>query len=262
MSGGTLRVVVADDDEPTSRLLKTMLETFEGVTVVGTANTGEGLLEQVAETVPEVVFVDVQMPDLDGLSAVFRLQKEHPDVFAVFISAHAHYAAEAFDLDAVDYVVKPLNRDRIGRALAKARRFIQLRFTTFNADYSSTPDLDDEDNTGNQKRLVLKYGHGAAVIRTKDIIFIEKMGKKCIIHAGGNRYETVDRLSSIERRLDSTVFFRCHKSFIININRVERVVPYTDRAYEISFRGYPFKVTMRRERFNDFCRLVKDQRNA
>ncbi|MEW6182907.1 MAG: LytTR family DNA-binding domain-containing protein [Bacillota bacterium] len=254
MSDRAFKVVVADDDEPTRSLLKTMLETFERVTVVGMADSGRGLLKLVEDTAPEVIFVDVQMPDLDGLSAVFRLQKEHPDVFAVFISAHAHYAAEAFDLDAVDYVVKPLNRDRVGRALAKARRFVELRSIVAAADFT----LNGPDNT---KRLVLKCGHGATVVKTDDIFFIEKMGKRCIIHTDGSRYDTVDRLSSIERQLDAR-FFRCHKSFIININRVERVIPYADRAYEISFRGYPYKVTMRRDRFEDFCRLVKNEKNA
>ena len=119
----SLRVIVADDDEPICNLLCTLLETFEGVTVVGKAGTGEEMLTLVRESLPDIVFVDVKMPDLDGLSATHQLQQGLSGVLVVFVSAHPEYARDAFNLDAVDYVVKPVTRERLGRALAKAIRF-------------------------------------------------------------------------------------------------------------------------------------------
>ncbi|MCL6557773.1 MAG: LytTR family DNA-binding domain-containing protein, partial [Firmicutes bacterium] len=250
MPGATLRVVVADDDIPTAGLVKDLLESFEGVTVAGIASNGKSLLELVAQTKPDIVFVDVQMPDLDGLTAASRLQREYPGVFIIFISAYPHYAAEAFNLDAVDYVVKPLSKDRIGRALAKGRRFLQFRpalGSSVSLPYAGAGLIGE--GGGQQKKLLVKSGHGAVVIDTQNILFVEKVGKKCIIHTYDNCYETPENLSLIEKKLDRNRFFRCHKSFIINVDRVEKVLPYADRAYEVTFYNCAHKVTMRREAF-------------
>ncbi|MEW6448008.1 MAG: response regulator [Bacillota bacterium] len=108
----SLRVIVADDDEPTRNLLSSLLETFEGVTVVGKAGTGKEMLDLVRETAPDIVFVDVKMPDLDGLSATHQLQQGLSGVLVVFVSAHYEYARDSYDLDAVDYVVKPVTPPR------------------------------------------------------------------------------------------------------------------------------------------------------
>ncbi|MEW6448326.1 MAG: LytTR family DNA-binding domain-containing protein [Bacillota bacterium] len=271
----SLRVIVADDDEPICNLLCTLLETFEGVTVVGKAGTGEEMLTLVRESLPDIVFVDVKLPDLDGLSAVYRLQQEHPGVSVVFVSAHYEYARDSYDLDAADYVVKPVTRERLGRALTKAMRFKKA----LSVDRGEAvippagPDAAGKSAPEHQK-LVLKYGHGRLVIETKEIIFIEKQDKKCVIHTGSGLYETAETLSEIEKKLDPAWFLRCHKSFIINVRQVEKVIPLrvpvreikrepprkSDGIYEVSFRNYTpknnAKVTMRRDKYKEFCRLL------
>lgn len=256
-----LKVVVADDDEPICNLISDMIGTFEGVTVAGKASTGKELLEMVKKTGPDAVFVDVHMPGLDGLSVIHRLQKECPGVFTVFVTAYTQYAAEAFNLDAADYLVKPVDRNRIGRALARVRRFKQLHsFTEASASQLNTgPGCTERNRAGNYKKLTLKIGHGIVVINPESIFFVEKLGKKCIIHTDCGRYETSEQLSALEQRLDLDIFFRCHKSFIINVHRVEKVLPFADRAYEVTFYNYPHKVTMRRDKFEEFCRMIRHE---
>ncbi|MEW6192700.1 MAG: LytTR family DNA-binding domain-containing protein [Bacillota bacterium] len=257
----SLKAIAADDDEPTCNLLSSLLETFEEVTVVGKAGTGKEMLDLVRESLPDIVFVDVKMPDLDGLSAVHRLQQEHPGVFVVFVSAHAHYAAEAFNLDAVDYLVKPVSRERLSRALAKGKRFKEMQSAAGNETASSGRVAGGVEGNGADyhNKLFVKSGHGMVVIETEKILFIEKTGRKCVIHTGGDRYETTERLASLEQKLDPARFFRCHKSFIINVNRVEKIlpIPRVDRAYEVTFHNYPQKAAMRRDKFKEFCRIIK-----
>jgi DNA-binding LytR/AlgR family response regulator len=259
MARSDLRIVVADDDEPTTNLLKDLLESHEDVAVVGTADSGSSLLALVAQTDPDIVFADVQMPGLDGLTAVHKLQKEYPHVFAVFISAYPQYAAAAFDLDAVDFLVKPFSRDRVGRALAKGRRFREMQSTAGERAGLFHPETDPGQIRPEQKKLFLKTGHGVFVVRVDSILFIEKIGRKCVVHTRENRYETTESLSSIENGLEHTKFFRCHKSFIINVDSVEKVSPYADRVYEVTFYNYPHRATMRREAFEDFCRLINER---
>lgn len=258
MPGSTLKIIVADDDEPICNLLSDILGTFEGVAVVGKTNTGSNLLELVKSTEPDAVFLDIQLLELDGLSVARRLQEQHPGVYIVFITAYAQYAAEAFNLDAVDYLVKPLNRERIRRALEKLRRFKEMQAAGGKSNWlPAGPNNSPKTAQDNHTKLTVKSGHGIIIINTDSIFFVEKVGKKCVIHTDSGRYETSEQLSLLERRLDPARFFRCHKSYIININRVEKVLPYADRAYEVTFRNYPAKVTMRREKFEEFCLMIQ-----
>ncbi|OPY55854.1 MAG: Transcriptional regulatory protein YpdB [Pelotomaculum sp. PtaU1.Bin035] len=251
MPDNTLKVVVADDDEPICNLISDILNTFDEVAVIGKAASGKTLLEIVKETSPDVVFVDVCMPELDGLSVVHQLQENHPNLFVVFVTAHTQYAAEAYNLDAADYLVKPVNRSRISRALVKVRRFKELRHSPASIDKEVIPD--------DCKKISFKIGHGIIVVDLESIYFIEKAGKKCLVHTIYDCYETTEKLSSIEQKLNSGKFFRCHKSFIINTDQVEKILPYADRAYEVTFKNYSLKVTMRREKFEEFCIMLKSE---
>ncbi len=242
-----LRALIADDDVAICHLLSVLLESFENVTVVGTVHSGLELLKLVQSSTPDVVFLDVQMPDLNGLSTVCHIQKNHPDVVIVLVTAHAEYAATAFNLNVCDYLVKPIDRDRIKQTLDKVRKFRTI--ASGKTQYRQNP-----------RKLVVRSGHGVTVINTETILFIEKLGRRCIIHTTEGRYETPEQLTLLQERLDPSSFFRCHKSFIINVNSVEKVLPYADRAYEVIFHNYsnyPGKVTMRREKFEAFCRLIE-----
>ncbi|MDH7578600.1 MAG: LytTR family DNA-binding domain-containing protein [Bacillota bacterium] len=119
------------------------------------------------------------------------------------------------------------------------------------------PDHSLKTASSSHAKLVVKSGRGVVIIDTVSIFFIEKIGRKCVIHTNAGRYEISERLSSLEQRLDPTWFFRCHRSFIINIDRVEKILPYADRAYQVTFRNYPEKVTMRREKFKKFCLMIQ-----
>ena len=213
----------------------------------------------VKSTELDAVFLDIQMPGLDGLAAVPWLQGQHPGVFIVFITAYAQYAAEAFNLDAVDYLIKPLNRERIGRTLEKLIRFKALQ-TAGGKGLWLPAGLGGSAKTAldNHTKLTVKSRHGIIIINTDSIFFVEKAGKKCVIHTDSGCYETSEQLFLMERRLDPAWFFRCHKSFIINVNRVEKVLPYADRAYEVTFCNYPARVTMRREKFEEFCLMIQE----
>ncbi|MDF9408094.1 LytTR family DNA-binding domain-containing protein [Pelotomaculum isophthalicicum JI] len=246
-----LKVVIAEDDEPICNLLKNYLSSFEEVAVVGTAADGEKLIEVVKATSPDAVFVDIQMPGIDGLSAVHQLQNEFTSLFAVFVSAHTHYAVDAFNMDAADFLAKPFTRERVGKALQKLKRFKKMIDKTRNNNTSAT----NMAETDNSNQIMLKCGHGIVLVEKENIIFVEKLGKKSIVHTTRGSFETAHSLVTFEKSLNKPNFFRCHKSFIINVKLVEKISPYADRAYEISFYNYNQTVTMRREKFEEFCSL-------
>ena len=254
MSSHILKVAIADDDKIICNYLKNLLSSYDDLEVVGTATDGTAIIDIVRATNPHALIVDVQMPKLDGLSVVYRLQQEYPCLYVIFVSAHAHYAVEAFNLEAVDYLVKPVDRARLNKALNRVRNFIK--------SYSGTHLSAGSENSGyraianNTDRLVLKTGYGVILLDPFNILFIEKVGKKCIIHTMHEQYETADSLASMEKRLNPVIFFRCHKSFIINVRQVHKIFPYAERSYEVSFQHYSHKVTMRRDKFEQFCSMI------
>lgn len=250
MAKYSLRIVIADDDEPVRNMLKNYINSFfDDVEIVGLAADGEDLLEIAEKALPDAVFVDIQMPGLDGLSAAHLLQRKFPGLFVVFISAYTHYAVEAFNLDAVDFLTKPVSADRLGRSLSKIKRYKVL------ADSRKKEPAARLDG-----QLVLKSGHGLTILNKSTVLFVEKQGQKCFFHTTGGIFESICPLISLEKTLDP-FFFRCHKSFLINISQVEKIMPYADRAYEITFRNYPHKATMRRDKFEEFCKLIKQDFN-
>lgn len=239
-----IKVLVADDDQPICNLISNILSEFEAFTVVAATTDSKKIFGLVEQYQPDIVFLDVSMPELDGLTAVHGLKREYPEIGVVFVTGHAHFAAEAFNLDVVDYIVKPISRTRIEKALEKIMRLkgIQIGIGRSGVD--------------DKKKLALKNGHGLIIIDINNILFIEKLGSKCIVHTNSDKYEASETISALEQKLNGHKFFRCHKSFLININQVEKVSPYGDRAYEVKFYNYPIKANMRRDKFEIFALLI------
>jgi DNA-binding LytR/AlgR family response regulator len=257
MQSDTLKVVVADDDETTCNLLGDLIDSFEGVSLSGKACSGTDMLELVRKTDPDVVLVDVQMPELDGLSAVYRLQEERPGIFIIFITGHPKYAADAYNLDAGDFLVKPVGRERLTRALKKAKRFKELKFYPgIQGPGHQDPALLAKIEFPSSNKLVLKSGGSLVIIDADTILFVEGAGKKSVFHTNASCFGITEQLGAVEKRLDPFRFFRCHKSYIINVMSVEKVIPYTTRAYDVIFREHPHKAAMRKDKFKEFCRII------
>ncbi len=249
-----IRIVIANDKEPVRNMLKKFIDSFfnDCVEIAGLAESGEEFLKVVERTVPDAVFVNIQMPDLDGLTAVRILQQKLPELFVVFVSEHTNYAVEAFKLNATDFLIKPFSVDRLGETLARIAHNRSLLETNKIYNFSKK-----EEASCLIGRLMLKCGHGITIIDKNTILFVEKKWQKCLFHTTSNIYESTCSLSSLEKILVEPYFFRCHKSFIINIQHIEKIMPYADRAYEVIFHNYPHKATMRWEKFKEMCKQVK-----
>lgn len=235
-----ITIVVAEDEPPIRKLLQSYLEDFPQVEVAAAASSGKELLEITERIEFDAVFLDIQMPDMDGLSAAAKIKGLHPDVFIVFVTAHTKYAAESYQLEAVDYLVKPVTRDGIARAIKKIEKFLSLN----NSSGSS-----------GQDRILIKNNHEIYFVNPAEIFFVEKELKKTVIHSVNGKYFTTEPLYELEKKLGQN-FFRCHRGFIINTDRIERIVPIADRLYEVSFYNYPHRVTMRRQKLEELCSIM------
>jgi len=239
-------VILVEDDLPVRQLIKSYLLSFPQVEVLAESASGEEALALVELLKPAVIFLDIELPNLNGLSIAQLLKDKQPNIGIIFITGHPAYAVEAFQLEAVDYLVKPVSKEALGRTLGKIERFIGLQNSKSN------------DQTF-VNRMALKFNREIHIINPADIYFIEKNGRHSLFHTSQGIFPSSDTLRGLADKLDSN-FYRCHRSFIININQIEHITPIADRIYEISFSNYPHRITMGRDKYEGLCHIILKQK--
>jgi two-component system LytT family response regulator len=224
-----LRVLVVDDEPLVREGIRALLEREPHVRMLGEARNGAEALERIRELRPDLVLLDVQMPGMDGLAVVAALEpEERPEI--VFVTAHGEYAIQAFDLHAVDYLLKPFDAERFAMSLRRARS----RMTEGKGDR-----LDDLLATlrpapAYPERLLLKQHGTVVVVLADDIDWVEAADNYVKIHARTGRYMLREPLKQIEAKLDPARFARAHRSAIVNLSRVKSLDPAAAGEYVIT----------------------------
>ncbi|KLU65148.1 transcriptional regulatory protein YpdB [Desulfosporosinus acididurans] len=239
----TIKLIIAEDNQPTRELIESYLSIFPEVQVIGSVSNGEEILALVEKNIPTVIFLDVEMPGLNGLVAAARIRELLPNVFIIFVTAHAQYAAEAFQLEATDYLIKPISKESIERAIKRVKKYL---------DYSN---IQNNNNKALKELLVLKNKSETYLIRPETIFYIEKVIKKTIVHTENGEYDTSETLNSLQKRLKGN-FFRCHRGFIVNIQKIERIVPIAERIYNVYFYNCPHHATMIRKKLDELYEMM------
>ncbi|QPC46475.1 LytR/AlgR family response regulator transcription factor [Mangrovibacillus cuniculi] len=210
-----ITIIIAEDDEASEEILSLFIDQLEEFIVLDTARSGDELVEKVMNRKPDLVFADINLPQMNGMEAVKKSLTFHSDLKVVFITGYDQYAVEAFEIAAVDYIVKPIEKFRVYQALEKVKKEIVYMRTTIE----STSSMNKMDS-----RLSVKFKGIVSYISFEDIIFIEKNGKKSIIYTEFEQYETYENLSVIVKQLDER-FFPCHRSYIINVDYISQIKP-------------------------------------
>ena len=224
----TLRALIVDDEEPARQLLRTWLGKWDEIDVVGEAGDGATALTRIRETHPDLVFLDVQMPDMNGLDVVAALAPaERPTI--VFVTAYDQYAVKAFEVSACDYVLKPFDQDRLAVAVERV-----LRRTAPPADLQRLLALLHQ-TTASQ--VVVKVDGRHLFLRSDDIEWIEASGKDVSVHMTGSSLVVRETMNSFEARLDRSRFVRVHRSAIVNRTHVREAQPWFKGDYVLILRS-------------------------
>jgi two-component system, LytTR family, response regulator len=217
-----IRVLVVDDEAPARAALRRMLSEDREVEVIGCCADGNAALAAIRSSAPEVLFLDVRMPGLDGFDVLQAAGTNPPRV--VFVTAHAGHALEAFDAAAVDYVLKPFDDDRFVRALARAKAAVRADRTAALAQRVSgqepTPRAPQY-----LERIAVPNGDGVRLVPVDEIEWIEAQDYYVEIHTGGRGYLLRRTLKQFEERLDPRRFARVHRGAIVNVAFVESLRP-------------------------------------
>ncbi|MEO7101920.1 MAG: LytTR family DNA-binding domain-containing protein [Gemmatimonadaceae bacterium] len=218
-----MRVIIVEDEPIARDGLRAMLAAVPGVEVVGAFATADAARRGIRANFPDAMFVDVEMPGEGGVDLVRSIPVEsRPHV--VFVTAHENYAANAFDVEAVDYVLKPIDEQRLRQAIERVRRLIEARESAnaharlADAIAATVPASD-----GHLTRISARVGDKLVVMRLSDVSWIEADGDYMRVHSKGHSMLVRMTMRDLEQRLDPATFVRVHRSSVINIDFISSV---------------------------------------
>lgn len=243
-----MKALIVDDERPAREELAWLLEQCEGVDVVGQASSGETAIELLNENAPDLVFLDIDMPGIGGMRLAETLRDD--DEFApvvVFVTAYDNHAVEAFGVDAVDYLLKPVRLERLQRALRKVR--LRLGMGSEAVEEKSSKPLN---------RISVEDRGVYRVLSLDDVLFFESEDGIVVVQTGaGERFITDFSLKFLESNLDCETFFRCHRSYIVRLDAIESIAPWGAGTYRLILdRDDDLGVPLARSRASDLKSLI------
>lgn len=230
-----IRVLIVDDEPLARRGIRLELEGEREVTVIGECADGPQAVCAIRELTPDLVFLDQQMPKLDGFGVISAIGPESMPV-VIFVTAYDQYALQAFETHAVDYLLKPFSSDRFKRALSHA--MLQIRRANFESLGQRLSALVGDASCARARplylaRIVVRSGEQVHIVRTEDVDWIESADNYVQLHVGGETKLLREPLGRLESRLEPAMFLRIHRRIIVNINRIERLHPFFHGTYEV-----------------------------
>jgi len=227
-----LTALIVDDEAPARAELAYLLKAFPDLEIVGQGKNGLEAVHMIKELSPQAVFLDVQMPGLDGFGVIKKLLDKKADLpLVVFVTAYDHFAVQAFDVNAIDYLLKPISKPRLEKAVARIRKF---------AESGDAGKLDrlvkmlEQRPTPHKAKLVVRSAGRMYLLDSDDVIYasiedglISVVTKDLV---GQSNFRTIEELQST---LDPDTFWRVHRSYLININRIKEVVPWFKSSFQL-----------------------------
>jgi two-component system LytT family response regulator/two-component system response regulator LytT len=226
----TLTTIVVDDEQLACDELSFLLSDFPEVEVIATGSNGLEALELIQTLDPELVFLDVNMPGLDGIGVVRRLREKGIDPpHFIFVTAYDQYAVEAFRLEAMDYLLKPLDKGRLAETIDRARRAIQ--------DSKAPEPPVTGKNAGAaapRTKLLARFNNRHFIVDANDVIYATiDNGLITLVSTNIEGHSTYRTIEDLQANLDRDLFWRVHRSYLVNINRIKEVVPWFKSSYQL-----------------------------
>jgi two-component system, LytTR family, response regulator len=231
-----LRTVIVDDEPLARERLASLLSAEPDIEVVRQCRDGEEAVAAIDQLTPDLVFLDVQMPALNGFEVIQAVGPEKMPL-VVFVTAYDQHALRAFQVRALDYLLKPFDRERFQEALQRARASIQREETGDLGRRLLALVKDLRRDQPKTDRLVVKSGGRLFFLRTDEIDWIEAAGNYVRLHVGTTSHLLRETMNSIEARLDPEKFFRIHRSRIVNMERIQEMQPWLNGEYAVVLRN-------------------------
>jgi two-component system LytT family response regulator len=219
-----IRTLIVDDMPLARERIRMLLSSDPEIEIIGERTDGDEAVEAVRNLKPELVFLDVQMPGLDGFGVVEKIGVEWMPV-VVFVTAYDEFAIKAFEVSALDYLLKPFEEEQLIRAVKRAKSEIQKRQASDLNNHLQKLLAAVKPETKYLKRIVVKSAAQTTLVQTEDIDWIGAAGNYLELHVGKETYLVRERISRMEQNLDPEKFARIHRSTIVNLDRIKTLHP-------------------------------------
>lgn len=231
------KALIIDDEQLARELIKNYLKDFSGIQLIGECENGFEGARFIAELKPDLVFLDIQMPKLNGFE-MLELIDDPPEI--IFITAHNDFAIKAFEMNAVDYLLKPYSKERLLAAIDKATE----RLKAGQQKDETIRELIHQPLTETLERIVVKSGSKIKVIPVDKIIYLEAQDDYIMIYTEDGKHLKQGTMKHYEDHLDQSAFIRVHRSYIVRVDQVVQIEPYTKETYMLKLKnGISLKVS-------------------
>ncbi len=229
-----LSALIVDDEQPARDELAFLLKSLPEVEVVGQGKNGPDAVALIRELSPALVFLDVQMPGLDGFGVIKKLlEKKTPLPLFIFVTAYDQYAVQAFEVNALDYLLKPIAKARLEKALARVRRVVEAAESSAEKLGRLIQMVEERPATAKAKLMVKSAGR-LFLVDSDEVIFASIEDGVITVATkdfeGESNFRTVEELQSV---LDAKTFWRVHRSYLVNINRIKEIIPWFKSSYQL-----------------------------
>lgn len=250
-----IRTLIVDDEPLALRLIRAILEKIPEVELIGECKNGREALTAVTELAPDLIFLDIQMPGISGLDVIKRIQGDVMPL-VVFSTAYEQYALDAFDSNAVDYILKPIDGERAKRAVTRATARLQIKESKYQTkpavlgaieqiadrEHSLRAGADKSYGSANDanpsNRIIVKDRDEIHLLDQDQIQWIDAAGDYMCLHIGGETHVKRTTLKELLAELDETKFKRVHRSTIVNLNYVQKVIPHSKGEFYLILGEY------------------------
>lgn len=236
-----IRVAIVDDEEPSRDELRYLLEQIPGITIVLEAESSMELLNNIERIQPHIIFLDIEMPKDNGLKLAQTIYDKKLSIFIIFATAHEEFALKAFELNAIDYILKPFSLKRVMQCIERMRTLLQSSLDVHK------PEVESIRKQFNRNKLALEYNGKTIIINVDDIIIACCEEGQLLIYTKNKIYNSSMALNELQMRLD-TRFFRSHRGYLVNTEKITEVIPWFNGTLNLVMDGInTFEVPVSRQ---------------
>lgn len=251
-----LKVMVVEDEPEIRKILKKMIEKQDGFEVVSDCGDFTSAITDFTQYRPDVVFMDIDLNGASGMDCAKVMTELDPKVKIIFATAHSEFMANAFEIYAFDYLVKPFNMERVQKTLSRIHSMTKMQSSAHEqlmAEHLEESAVREVEHSKN--KLLIKGKDQLIFVDKKDIILVERIDGNTLITTADEVYRTSASLGSIEEKLDEKEFMRCHKSYIINLSMISKIEVYGRWTYTVSLKNTVSTALMTAQKYEEVKKL-------
>lgn len=245
-----IKCVVIDDEKPARDEISFLINAHDKFEVVKSYDSGKSLLSDILDLDIEVIFIDINMPVMSGIEVIDHITSLNLDMHVVFVTAYDNYAVQAFELHAIDYILKPVSSERIRKCL---NRIID----EMGNHYDQKIDILLSQMNKEKKDYCCLHRNGKIVpVKLNEIIYVKAENKGTAIETTKGQFLSTIQLGEIEKKFTDASFFRCHRSYLVNLSYILNIEPWFNRTYQVELESVLEKIPISRHYVQDFKDLM------